>query len=140
MAQLVKNPPAMWETGFDPRVGKIPWRRERLPPTVFWPGEFHGLYGPWGCKESDRTERLSISLHKGLYTCSRGLKATAHHLSTVPLPHPSSPESHRQELMQQPQDFDDQPGDTLNLLGTGSQWRLHGPTYGIYLHTLKATP
>ena len=24
--------------------GKIPWRRERLPTPVFWPGEFHGLY------------------------------------------------------------------------------------------------
>ena len=23
--------------GFDPWVGKIPWRRERLPPPVFWP-------------------------------------------------------------------------------------------------------
>ena len=30
--------------GFDPWVGKIPWRRERLPTPVFWPGEFHGLY------------------------------------------------------------------------------------------------
>ena len=29
--------------GFDPWVGKIPWRRERLPTAVFWPGEFHGL-------------------------------------------------------------------------------------------------
>ena len=29
--------------GFDPWVGKIPWRRERLPTPVFWPGEFHGL-------------------------------------------------------------------------------------------------
>ena len=44
MAQLVKNPPAMWEAW----VGKIPWRRERLPGTpAFWPGEFHGLYNPW---------------------------------------------------------------------------------------------
>ena len=25
-----------------------PWRRERLPTPVFWPGEFHGLYSPWG--------------------------------------------------------------------------------------------
>ena len=24
--------------GFDPWVGKIPWRRERLPTPVFWPG------------------------------------------------------------------------------------------------------
>ena len=47
----------------DSRVGKIPWRRERLPTPVFWPGEFHGLYRPWGRKESDTTERLSLSLH-----------------------------------------------------------------------------
>ena len=24
--------------GFDPWVGKIPWRREQLPIPVFWPG------------------------------------------------------------------------------------------------------
>ena len=47
--------------GFDPWVGKISWRRERLPTPVFWPGEFHGLYIPWGHKESDKTERLSLS-------------------------------------------------------------------------------
>ena len=29
---------------------------------VFWPREFHGLYSPWGCKESDTAERLSLSL------------------------------------------------------------------------------
>ena len=45
---------------FDPWVGKIPWRRERLPTPVFWPGEFHGLYSPWGSKDSDMTERLSL--------------------------------------------------------------------------------
>ena len=45
---------------FDPWVGKIPWRRERLPTPVFWPGECHGLYSPWGGKESDTTERLSL--------------------------------------------------------------------------------
>jgi len=38
------------KAGFNPWVGKIPWRRERLPTPVFWPGEFHGLYSPWGCK------------------------------------------------------------------------------------------
>ena len=41
VAQLVKNPPAMWRPGFDPWVGKIPWRRESLPTPIFWPGEFH---------------------------------------------------------------------------------------------------
>ena len=30
VAQLVKTPPAMWETWFNPWVGKIPQRRERL--------------------------------------------------------------------------------------------------------------
>ena len=30
VTQLVKNPPAMWETGFDPWVGKIPWRRKGI--------------------------------------------------------------------------------------------------------------
>ena len=54
VAKLVKNPPAMRETC--PWVGKIPWRRERLPTPVFWPRKFHGLYSPWGCKESDMTE------------------------------------------------------------------------------------
>ena len=60
VAQLGKNPPAMWETGFDPWVGKIPWRREELFTPVFWTGEFHGLYSPWGGKELDATERLSL--------------------------------------------------------------------------------
>ena len=48
--------------GFSLWVGKIPWRRERLPTAVFCPGEFHGLYSPWGCKESDTAEQLSLSL------------------------------------------------------------------------------
>ena len=64
MAQLVKNPPAMRETWFDPWVGKIPWRKERLPTPAFWPGEFYGLYSPWGCKELDTTEQLSLSCEK----------------------------------------------------------------------------
>ena len=28
--------------GFDPWLGKIPWRRKRQPTPVFLPGEFHG--------------------------------------------------------------------------------------------------
>ena len=62
VAQLVKNPPAMWETWVWPLGWKIPWRRERLPTPVFWPGEVHGLCSPWGRKESDTTERLSLLL------------------------------------------------------------------------------
>ena len=35
IAQLVKNLPAMQETWFNSWVGKIPWRRDRLPIPVF---------------------------------------------------------------------------------------------------------
>ena len=58
---MVKNPPAMWETWFDPWVRKIPWRRGWKHTLVFLPGECHGQrilvgYSPWGHKESDTTE------------------------------------------------------------------------------------
>ena len=47
--------------------GLVSWRREWLPTPVFLPGEFHGQrrmagYSPWGHKESDTTERLSLPL------------------------------------------------------------------------------
>ena len=65
VAQLVKNPPAMQKTPFNSWVGKIHWRREQLPSPVFWPGESHGLYSPWGHKESDTLHfqpRVTVSL------------------------------------------------------------------------------
>ena len=34
----------------NPWVGKIPWT------PVFWSGEFHGQYSPWGHRESDMTD------------------------------------------------------------------------------------
>ena len=42
-------------SGFDPWVGKIPWRRKWLTTPVFLPGEPHGQrglagYSPWDCK------------------------------------------------------------------------------------------
>ena len=40
MAQPLKNLLAIRRLRFDPWVGKIPWRRERLPTAIFWPGEF----------------------------------------------------------------------------------------------------
>ena len=47
--------------GFDPWVGKIPWRRERLLTPVFLPKQFHGQrrltdYSPQGRKESDKSD------------------------------------------------------------------------------------
>ena len=38
-------------------LGKPPAEGKGYP-LLFWPGEFHGLYCPWGCKESDTTEGL----------------------------------------------------------------------------------
>ena len=65
-AQLVKNPPTMRETW----VLSLGWEglleKGTLPTPVFWPGEFHELYSPWGRKESDTTERLSLSLRTGI--------------------------------------------------------------------------
>ena len=67
VAQMVKNPPSMQGPGFDLWVRKSPWRREWLPTQVFLPRESHGQrslagYSDWGCKESDMTERLTLSL------------------------------------------------------------------------------
>ena len=50
---------------FDPWVRKIPWSRKWQPIPVFLPRKFHGQtsledYSPWGHKESDTTERLSV--------------------------------------------------------------------------------
>ena len=45
MALVVKNPPASARDKrprFDPRVGKIPWRRAQQPAPVFLPGGSHG--------------------------------------------------------------------------------------------------
>ena len=45
-----------------------PRGREWLPTAVFLHGEFYGQrslagYSPWGHKESNKTERLTLSLH-----------------------------------------------------------------------------
>ena len=42
-----------------------PLEKEMTTPLVFLPGEFHGLrslagYNPWGRKESDMTEQLTL--------------------------------------------------------------------------------
>ena len=62
MAELVKNPPAMRETWVRSLGWEDPLEKGTDITPVFWPGEFHGLYSPWGHKESDTTEQLSLSL------------------------------------------------------------------------------
>ena len=62
VAQVVKNPAAMWETWVQSLVRKMPWRKQWLPTLVFLPGLFHGQrslagYSPWGRNESGTTEQ-----------------------------------------------------------------------------------
>ena len=71
---------AIWDTKFDPWVGKIPWRRKWQPTPVFLPGESHGwrsLVGcrPWGVKELDMAEHTHThtDTHTGLKYSSRYL-------------------------------------------------------------------
>ena len=75
---VVKNPPANAGdtrlTGFDPWVGKIPWRRKWQPSPVFLPGKSHGQrslvgYCPLGHKESDTTKGLSTHTHTHTSCC-----------------------------------------------------------------------
>ena len=51
--------------GSSPGLGRSPQGREWLPTPVFLPGEFHGYrslagFSPWGRKELDTTEQLTL--------------------------------------------------------------------------------
>ena len=50
------------DLGFCPWVGKIPWRREKLPTLVVWPGEFQSI----GSQRVDTNEELSLSSESGI--------------------------------------------------------------------------
>ena len=59
-SHLLIPPASVGDTGFDPWVRKIPWRRKWQPTPVFLPGKSQGQrslagYSPWGHKESDTT-------------------------------------------------------------------------------------
>ena len=61
-AQTIKNLPAMRETWVQSLGWEDPLEEGWQPTPVFLPGESHGQrslasYSPWGCKESDMTER-----------------------------------------------------------------------------------
>ena len=62
-AQLVNNPPAVWETWVRSLGWEDLWKREWLPTPAFWPGEFHGLYSQGDHKESDTTDQLLLWFH-----------------------------------------------------------------------------
>ena len=63
VAQLIKNPPAVWETWVQSPSWEDPLEKgSRRRHTDFRPGEFYGLYSPWGHKECDTTEQISLHL------------------------------------------------------------------------------
>ena len=41
-------------------LGRSPEERKGYPTPVFRPGEFHGLYSPWGRKESDTMSNFQL--------------------------------------------------------------------------------
>ena len=58
------------ECRFNHWIGKIPWGRKWQPALVFLPGVSHGQkslesYIPWGCKELDMAEQLSMHAQLG---------------------------------------------------------------------------
>ena len=67
MAQMVRNLPAMQETWIqsltweDPREKGMATLSSILAWRIPWTEE-PGGYCPWGCKESDITEQLTLSL------------------------------------------------------------------------------
>ena len=66
VAQMVKNLPAMQETGFDPGVRKVPWRKEWQTTPGFLPGK-----SPW-------TEEPRGLQSMGLKRVRHGLATTNH--------------------------------------------------------------
>ena len=62
MAQLVKNLPAAWETWVQSMGGEDPLEKGKATHSSILAGDLHGLCSPWGRKELDTSEQLSVSL------------------------------------------------------------------------------
>ena len=60
VAELVKNPPAVWETW----VQSLSWEelleKGKVTNSSILAGEFHEPYSPWGPKELEMTEQFSL--------------------------------------------------------------------------------
>ena len=68
VSQMIKNLPAVQGTWVNPWIGKIPWRREWQPTSVFLPEKSLGQrslagYSPHVHKESDTTEEQNAPTH-----------------------------------------------------------------------------
>ena len=121
----------MQEMKFDPWVMQILWRRKWQPTPVFLPGKSHGQrslvgYSPWGHKESDMIEQLSISLFDKLLQISEDSLSLSHTIL-----------SGMSQL-----DFEDSFSKCLAvLLVLAVNWELHqGFRLGIFVPLQKASP
>ena len=64
---VIKNPPAVQETQVPSLGWEDPLEKGMVTHSNFLPGKFYGQrslvdYSPWGAKELDLTEQLSLSL------------------------------------------------------------------------------
>ena len=68
VAQPVKNSPAVGIIGFSHWVGKIPWKMEWLPTSIFRPGKSHGQrslagYSPWSHRVWHNWATFTFTFH-----------------------------------------------------------------------------
>ena len=83
---MVKNLPVTQETQVQFLRQDNPPEGNWQPTPIFLPGEFHGQrslagYIPWGCKESNTTEGLSLTHMYNLFLAELGLHCCAGFLS-----------------------------------------------------------
>ena len=68
-SSVVKNPPTnVGDVSFDPRVGKMLWRRRWKRTPVFLPGESHGQRSLAGYNSKKSRTRLSYWAHTHAHT------------------------------------------------------------------------
>ena len=89
MAQRLKHLPAMWRPGFDPWVGKIPWRRKWQPTPVLLPWESHGRrslvgYSPPVAKSRTQLSDFTFTFTLGMWWRERSYDFPSH-LPAFPL-------------------------------------------------------
>ena len=70
------------------QAGKILWRRKWQPTAVLLPGKLHRQrrlegYSPWGCKELDMTEKMSMLTHAKLETTLSPMSSKQHLSFTI---------------------------------------------------------
>ena len=95
-----RSPALQTDSGFDPWVGKIPWKRAWQPTPVFLPGKSHKRrslagYSPWGCKTVGHDWAAKCNLQwvllaaRPVWDRDKGLASQARAVRSHPPLHPS---------------------------------------------------